>query len=507
MNIPYILAGLLIILLVSLLLWRRRKARKPRYSDSVIVNDNIDSKPVDIDSPSTTAMIEDDLAKNAPIHETRFDSVTVAQRFIDQQNYDKAVETLDRGLVEDPHDNQLLLKLLHVYAITNQHDDFYTIYNITQTYGDVATLKQAEKFKDLLDPNKRTQSTSTIMTSDSLSLDDELNLTENFHSSSTEDIESDNSLLDFDVTELYLNDDTALEAIDNIKENDAFDLTLDDLEITQIDNDAVEDIFKLDDSPKLEDSLNSESTLDFDLSVENSASESELNLSNDIVFDFDELIKDDEADVIEAENSLNVEPANQHYDNDELSLEDLDFLDDSTINKQDQQPSVESDKVLSEQLLVVEDDSLLDLEDDSLIESAPVLEDTSSFDANINENKVDANDSSPLVFDDNTPIDDNFDFDTLSGSTTATTPVSTESENLDSPDNLVADSDNDFAAQFAADFDFVNILDNQQVTLDLAEQYLQLGEYDSAKRLLSEVIEQGNNEQQQQAQELLSRTT
>ena len=44
------------------------------------------------------------------------------------------------------------------------------------------------------------------------------------------------------------------------------------------------------------------------------------------------------------------------------------------------------------------------------------------------------------------------------------------------------------------------------MTLDLAGQYVQLGEYDSAKRLLNEVISQGTSEQQSQAQALLDRT-
>ena len=49
-------------------------------------------------------------------------------------------------------------------------------------------------------------------------------------------------------------------------------------------------------------------------------------------------------------------------------------------------------------------------------------------------------------------------------------------------------------------------LDSTQVTLDLAGQYLQLGEYDSAKRLLNEVLIQGTSEQQNQAKVLLDRT-
>ena len=114
-------------------------------------------------------------------------------------------------------------------------------------------------------------------------------------------------------------------------------------------------------------------------------------------------------------------------------------------------------------------------------------------------------DEQTLTFDDNTGIDE-FDFNTDTTSITTTSPVIPESTCIDS-DSVVKDTlpSADVAAQFAADFDFVNTLDNHQVTLDLATQYLQLGEYDSAKRLLNEVLAQGNPEQQQQAQELLAR--
>ena len=50
-----------------------------------------------------------------------------------------------------------------------------------------------------------------------------------------------------------------------------------------------------------------------------------------------------------------------------------------------------------------------------------------------------------------------------------------------------------------------NPLDNAQVTLNLAKQYLRLGEYDSAKRLLDEVAQTGNDDQKQSAQMLIAR--
>lgn len=106
--------------------------------------------------------------------------------------------------------------------------------------------------------------------------------------------------------------------------------------------------------------------------------------------------------------------------------------------------------------------------------------------------------TAPLMFDDETPFEDDFSLDDsiLEDAATTASPVITEDKT----------SNTDFAAQFAADFDFVNDLDNQQITLDLAAKYLELGEYDSAKRLLSEVIAQGSSKQKAQAQSLLERT-
>lgn len=120
-------------------------------------------------------------------------------------------------------------------------------------------------------------------------------------------------------------------------------------------------------------------------------------------------------------------------------------------------------------------------------------------------------------FDDNTLIDDSFDFDSLASAPTATTPVevkndydvSSDVNSTNMLDNATIETEvettEDFSSRFAADFDFVKTLDSNQVTLDLASQYVQLGEYDSAKRLLTEVINQGNSEQQSQAQALLDR--
>lgn len=54
-----------------------------------------------------------------------------------------------------------------------------------------------------------------------------------------------------------------------------------------------------------------------------------------------------------------------------------------------------------------------------------------------------------------------------------------------------------------SDFD-VSELDDAQITLDLAEQYIELGEYDSARRLLNEVTQSANEQYVPQAKDLLA---
>ena len=55
-------------------------------------------------------------------------------------------------------------------------------------------------------------------------------------------------------------------------------------------------------------------------------------------------------------------------------------------------------------------------------------------------------------------------------------------------------------------FEFIEPLNSVQLTLDLAQHYLDTGNYDSAKRLAQEVIEgDGSDEQKAFAQSILDR--
>ncbi|WP_261863101.1 FimV/HubP family polar landmark protein [Psychrobacter sp. JCM 18900] len=182
----------------------------------------------------------------------------------------------------------------------------------------------------------------------------------------------------------------------------------------------------------------------------------------------------------------------------------------------------EIDTISNDDLSTTENDSDFDnfiLENTDFGNNTPesmTLEEESFADINLEEpllnNDIEVNDveesnitpAASLRFDDNTLIDDDSLFDTPSTTTSVSTAAPVESDTSITPQET--ESAEDFSSRFAADFDFVKSLDSNQVTLDLADQYLQLGEYDSAKRLLNEVIAQGTNEQKQQAQLLLERT-
>ena len=227
----------------------------------------------------------------------------------------------------------------------------------------------------------------------------------------------------------------------------------------------------------------------------------ELSLEDDFVLD---LNSDDDTN-----NVINNAPATT-----ETTYLDDDHL---TLSLHSDDVSNETPEQIEIQHSIVEDNFEDFSFEDISIEDANI-EGISAEETNSTKNDSDASSSAPttLMFDDDTVIDDDFDFDSLSlsESTTASTPVEVDSEyantHIDNAIDIAPAADTssieDFSSRFAADFDFVKSLDSNQVTLDLAGQYVQLGEYDSAKRLLNEVIAKGNSEQQQQAQRLLDRT-
>ncbi|WP_333613293.1 FimV/HubP family polar landmark protein, partial [Psychrobacter sp.] len=279
---------------------------------------------------------------------------------------------------------------------------------------------------------------------------------------------------------------------------------------------------------------NSDSEMDFDFDLaeqDNTASETNASLSKDNLNNADDEITLDDEDFVLDLADLELDTSETNVSLNDESITDVSSLEDdlalSLVSIDDNNDTPVEVQSLSDETSAVIDDSLNDFEFDNFVFEDHPSENNSALESNgIDElsfedvdaaddqtNETVASSAAPTTgrFDDNTLIDDSLDFDSLASAPTATTPVDVVSEvesNVQS--EFTADTDveatEDFSSRFAADFDFVKTLDSNQVTLDLASQYVQLGEYDSAKRLLTEVIKQGNSEQQSQAQALLDRT-
>lgn len=549
----YIIAGLVFIVLIAVLVMRKNKAQKPTEQPSFKADKAATlPKHTAVKGTNTQANVNSD---------KRFDHIEIAQRFMEQQRYDKAIETLNRGLAEKPNDSQLTLKLLAVYATIDESDNFNKVYDSIKTHGDAKSIAQADDLKALL-TEEQNQAAERALPADN-------NLDTGFESIDFDlpanKIENNEPTIDPSLNEQavthneYKNDlaassDSTLETSHDFDTSEQdFALSLDDLE-QDIDVPAATSaapVIELDiaDEESLSTSTvsgandnNSDSELDFDFDLagqDNTASETNASLSKDNLNNADdEITLNDEDFVLDlADLELDTSEANVNLNNESMtdvsSLEDdfalsLDILDNNNDTPVEVQSSADENSA-------VIDDSLNDFDefDNFVLEDHPsennhVLEsnsidelsfaDVDTTDNQTNETVASSNAPTTGRFDDNTLIDDSFDFDSLASAPTATTPVevkndydvSSDVNSTNMLDNATIETEvettEDFSSRFAADFDFVKTLDSNQVTLDLASQYVQLGEYDSAKRLLTEVINQGNSEQQSQAQALLDRT-
>ena len=558
-NMLYIIAGLVLILIIAVLVMRKNKAQKPSAPTAVQADKNLAAS-----NPATTsgAKQRSPTQQNAD-NEGKFDNLSVAQRFINQQRYDKAIETLSRGLIEKPNDSQLLLKLLGIYATTNQTDDFYRVYDDIKSHSDPKSIAQADELKSLLTEEQNQAAQYAVAAEDTQntdfeSLDFDLPASQVVNTPTVQDTvtaeDSATPLIDEPTEKSGLSDDfnDVNPTIENV--DDTFDLTLNDLEndgdeptatsvmpVSQVDSVEEENLTldASDTTPIIQDNDISDFDFGLDLpeqtdnitepsvsSTTDSAPQDIMLEDEDFVLDFSDLEAGVDADAAKATGETTTDVTQNSDDDFVLSLDDIDESVAIDNVLESEQPALAEDNDLGDFILEENNfkDNIFesnDLENDSFENNnfeSNDFEDSSFKDQPLDNNALENTHieassmapTAPLTFDEDTLANDDFDFDSLADAPTATTPVDAEYDVSTVDSEIVTynevETKEDFSLRFAADFDFVKTLDSNQVTLDLAGQYLQLGEYDSAKRLLNEVMTQGNSEQQQQAQMLLDRT-
>lgn len=542
-NMLYIIAGLVLILIVAGLLLYKKKAQKPSAQPGMSTATPAPMPKKGHDTPAQSHRGDDN----------KFDHITIAQRFMDQQRYDKAIETLNRGLSEKPNDGPLSVKLLSIYATINQLEDFNKVYDAIKTQSDPKSLALADELKTLFSEEQNQVAAKEAPVEDnsnfeSIDFDLPINQVDSKNAISEQPTSEDNrrTLIDDSMSNSAVTS-TSYEASltsENIEDN--FDLTLSDLEsninapeatdtapvtsLEMVDDESLNtaniDITSNDVAVSAEDNdFNDLSDFDFSLdspeetdaqatdSVISDRSDSindEMTLDDDaFILDFDDLATDVDKDIAETAEELSIDAVQNDEENDfALFLDSLDAPNTIETSIENEAPAPEENSDTDN--FIIEDSGVE--EDRFEIESFEI----ESFEnINLEAQSLDNDDSeyalaeessvtptAPLLFDDHALLDNEFD----THSSTALSPVAPiEDESALTSENA-AETAEDFSSRFAADFDFVKSLDSNQVTLDLAGQYLQLGEYDSAKRLLNEVLIQGTIEQQNQAQVLLDRT-
>ena len=539
-NMLYIIAGLVLILIVAGLLLYKKKAQKPSAQPGMSTATPAPMPKTDHNTPAQSHKDDDN----------KFDHITIAQRFMDQQRYDKAIETLSRGLSEKPNDGQLSVKLLSIYATINQPENFNKVYDAIKTQSDPKSLALADELKTLFSEEQNQVAAKEAPVEDnshfeSIDFDLPINQIDSKNALSDQPATSEDNrstLIDDSMSNSAVTN-TSYEAnltSDNVEDN--FDLTLSDLE-SNISASEATDTAPVTSSLEMTDdeSLNTANIDITDNDVAVSAEDNDLNDLSDFDFSFDS------SEETDAQATDSVIPDRPDSINDEMTLEDDAFILDFDDLATDVDKGVdETAEALSINTVQNDEENDFTLSLDSLdapnnIETlteseAPVLEENSDTDnfiieedrfetesfetesfenINLEAQSLDNNDSeyalaeessvtptAPLLFDDNSLLDNEFD----THSSTALSPVAPIEDESTLTAEDAAETAEDFSSRFAADFDFVKSLDSTQVTLDLAGQYLQLGEYDSAKRLLNEVLIQGTSEQQNQAKVLLDRT-
>jgi len=533
----YIIAGLVLILIVAGLLLYKKKAQKPSAQLGMSTATPAPMPKTDHNTPAQSHKDDDN----------KFDHITIAQRFMDQQRYDKAIETLSRGLSEKPNDGQLSVKLLSIYATINQPENFNKVYDAIKTQSDPKNLALANELKALFSEEQNQVAAKEAPVEDnshfeSIDFDLPINQIDSKNALSDQPATSEDNrstLIDDSMSNSSVTN-TSYEASltsDNIEDN--FDLTLSDLEsnisaseatdtapvtspLEMMDDESLNtaniDVTDNDIAVSAEDNDLSDFDFSFDASEETDAQATdsvipdrpdsindEMTLEDDaFILDFDDLATDVDKGVEETAEALSINTVQNDEENDfTLSLDSLDAPNNIETLTESEAPLLEENN---------DTDNFIIEEDRFETESF----ETESFEnINLEAQSLDNNDSeyalseessvtptAPLLFDDNSLLDNEFD----THSSTALSPVAPIEDESALTAEDAAETAEDFSSRFAADFDFVKSLDSTQVTLDLAGQYLQLGEYDSAKRLLNEVLIQGTSEQQNQAKVLLDRT-
>lgn len=451
--------GALLALLVGLMVLSRRNALKETELQNNLNEQADEPLDNDLELPESSfdglggdlAQTDVEAEQAAPVTAQTADVLGEADIYIAYGRFNQAAELLQNAVNDEPQRSDLRLKLMEVQAELGDRDGFARQERELREIGGVnADLEQ-------VNAKYPAMAAAAVAGAAALNVDDELDA--------------------FNLDDLELDEPAVQPAAEDL--DDAFDLSLDELDVGLDDNlDAVG-------AHKANDEF-AELSLDGDFDLPEPAAAS-VAAEDDLGFDLD--------------LEMDMPAATP-----ELSLESADDLADFSLDLESETPAAAEG----------EEDFLLDLEDepvasavaDELVElslelpgetGASEFDLPADFDLSLAEEEPVAAspDSFAAQLDEVTAQLDDL----------AVNLQQAEDDNLldlEAPalaDTLAPGLDGD------DDFDFLSGTDEAATKLDLARAYIDMGDTEGARDILDEVVAEGNDTQQQEARELLAGLT
>ena len=438
--------GALLLLLVALMALSRRNAMKEAELQDDLTDDLSQDQTFasDLDMPEDSfAGLDGEPVVTQVAGEERVtaqtgDALGEADIYIAYGRFNQAAELLQNAINDEPHRTDLRLKLMEVYAELGDREGFARQDNELREIG--GANAEAEQLKSKYPAIAAFAGAGAVAAA-----------------ASAED----------DMGEFSLDEPTAEAPVAASGDlDDAFDLSLDDLE-ADLENDLQS--AKADEAP-----LSLDDDLDFGLIDEPAAPAA----AADDDLDFDLALGDDKVEL--------TQPA------DDLSAFNLDL----------DEPVTASSDETDEFLLSLDDDAPLNQSADDLSGlSLDLPEETSAAD-------LDLPADFDLSLEDEAPAQPAIEPDSFAAQLDeVTAELDQLSTDFDEPqsaplapvDSLSSDLDGD------DDFDFLSGTDETATKLDLARAYIDMGDTEGARDILDEVVAEGNDVQQQEAREMISK--
>ncbi|MCK2147701.1 hypothetical protein MYE70_01335 [Marinobacter alexandrii] len=548
--------GLIVLLLLLLLLARRNANREKAFYEQ------LNDEPEDA-SDSFQLSLDDEEPGSAGTE----DPLAEADTYIAYGRHDQAAQTLETAISREPSRTDLRLKLLGVYADSQDRDSFEKQFGEIAALDDDQAMASATALRTQLDEAEsmpsiddlesqlRSDSFGSVQPLDSetaesdndeMQVSDEL-LADQYDSEQEEQIENefgelDTDFADFDLSEVesaeksadagvadsgepaeVVPEESVEEGTDEVAEEkndeDMIEYDLSGISLDSEEEGEAGQKASLESSPESDDEY---SALEIDLEDESSLELSETDEDDDLELELESAFDDEpEADALEVGATEEVSSAEP----------DVDSLDESFLDELD----AELDKVADEDSELggeeVEESSLDDLELDVSDEDLALMEEFSDSADSANHQEEET-----AALDDELSLEDTLAEGDVLGETEAASPEeeiagTEELEELSSLDDLggpeLPSGDDDVevpvasetvdenASKFGAieideselgdedDFDFLAGTDEAATKLDLARAYIEMGDNDGARDILEEVALEGDDEQKGEAQDLL----